>query len=345
MKKLLLILAVLMAPVCAQAITFTATDDAGVCTVTFDAGLEPNVPPVAMALTITVDGSDEITAVDGIPDFFDIYMDAAYDMENDPCTPGYTYGDGDAIAKVAEPGRDVLPSASFAISMGGLGGPTKPFANSPSLSGTAFVLHADNAAVGTTVTGTIVRNSLRGGVIGSDGEEMDTNIEDPIPFSITIEDDECMAATNNDYTTWSTLAGSPACWCYCKNCNGDVDGGMQFGGAVDVYTDDLAIFLPAFGLPDVATTPGHAGWCADLDREAQFGGMVRVYTDDLDIFLPAFGTKVQVCSGPSCDRSIDGAGGSDIGETCDANPLPNSEFNFWTSNDTAILPTTCEPKP
>ena len=30
-----------------------------------------------------------------------------------------------------------------------------------------------------------------------------------------------------------------------------------------------------------------------------------------------------------CDRSIDGAGGSNIGETCDTNPLPNSEFNFW----------------
>ncbi|MHC4757731.1 MAG: family 16 glycosylhydrolase [Planctomycetota bacterium] len=142
---------------------------------------------------------------------------------------------------------------------------------------------------------------------------------------------ECMAETHPDYLTWSTLAGTPDCWCYCKQCNGDINACTQFGGAVDVYTDDLAIFLPAFGDTTIATTPGHPGWCADLDRGSQFGGLVRVYTDDLDIFLPAFGTKVQVCSGPGC--SVPGLGG------CDSDPLPNSEYNFWVQE---WCSTTCD---
>ncbi|MHC4757732.1 MAG: DUF7901 domain-containing protein [Planctomycetota bacterium] len=179
------------------------------------------------------------------------------------------------------------------------------------------------------------------GLQGVDGPEGIELYSKDLAFELTTQ--ECMASTNPyDYTTWSTLAGYPVCWCYCKNCNGDVDGGMQFGGAVDVYTDDLATFLPAFGDVAVATTPGHPGWCADLDREAQFGGLVRVYTDDLAIFLPAFGTKVTICSGPGCDRSTDGSMGSDIGETCDPNPLPNSEYNFWVYSSTAIDPTTCD---
>ena len=141
-----------------------------------------------------------------------------------------------------------------------------------------------------------------------------------------IRNPECMARTNPDFELWLT-AGAPDCWCYCEQCNGDSNGGTQFSGSVTVYTDDLDIFLPAFGNPDVATTPGHPGWCADLDHKAQFGGLVRVYTNDLDRLLPQFGsTQTPRCSGPGCSGPH-----PDIfpGTGCDTNPLPNSEFNFW----------------
>ncbi|MHC4913580.1 MAG: hypothetical protein ACYTE5_11380, partial [Planctomycetota bacterium] len=168
MKKLILTLVVLALMAPAYAIDFTATDNGdGTCTVTFDAGVEPNLPPVAMALEIDVTGSDPchvITAVDTIDPFFDIYMDWAFEMESDPCTPGYSYGVGNPIAKLAQAGKATLPLHDFAISMGGLGGPAKPL-DDPCLSGTAFVLHAGNLADPCVpVTGFIRLNALRGGV-------------------------------------------------------------------------------------------------------------------------------------------------------------------------------------
>jgi hypothetical protein len=58
-----------------------------------------------------------------------------------------------------------------------------------------------------------------------------------------------------------------------------------------VFTNDLDIFLPAFGT--LATT--EPGVCADIDHDVQLGGAVNVFTNDLDLFLPNFGTKVTDC--------------------------------------------------
>ena len=184
MKKLMLILivAAISAPLyAAGGITFTATDADGVCTVSIS-GVDPCIPPVAMALNIEVDGADPcdaITAVSGIDSFFDIYMDYAYD---DPCT--YGYGDGNPIADPCAAGSATLPSHHFCISMGGLGGATDPDEKSPPTSGTVFVLEAGNQTDPCSpVTGTISLNALRGGVIGTDTEAMTTNLS--IPFTIT----------------------------------------------------------------------------------------------------------------------------------------------------------------
>jgi hypothetical protein len=149
-------------------------------------------------------------------------------------------------------------------------------------------------------------------------------------FELTTQ--ECMAPTNPDYSDWTTLAGYPACWCYCKHCNGDAEGCSQFAGQVPVYLLDLGIFLPAFGDPSVTTTPGHPGWCGDFARDAAFAGQVRVYTTDLARFLPNFGAPnplVPVSSGPGCSGPhvppfVPNPPG------CDTNPLPNTEYNFWT---------------
>jgi hypothetical protein len=149
-------------------------------------------------------------------------------------------------------------------------------------------------------------------------------------FELTTQ--ECVAPTNPDYTDWTTLAGYPACWCYCKHCNGDAEGCSQFAGQVPVYLLDLDIFLPAFGDPSVKTTPGHPGWCGDFARDAAFAGQVRVYTTDLARFLPNFGApqaNVAVSSGPGCSGPhVPPFTPNPPG--CDTNPLPNTEYNFWT---------------
>ena len=325
MKKLMLILVVLVmsAPLYAAG-TITFSEDAG--TISYVA---TGVAPVAMGLNVTVDGGeDPVTSVSILQDFFEIYMDAAYSIESDPCDPcSYQYGDGTPIADPCAAGEIDLGSNGmfFCISMGGLGGETDPEEKEPLMSGDIIKL---STTVGTT--GQITLNNIRGGVIGSDGEPM-TVIGLPLDF--TAGPDECMASTNPDYADWTTLAGSPECWCYCKHCNGDADGCSQFSGQVPVYLLDLNIFLPAFGNPAIATTPGDPGWCGDFARDAAFSGQVRVYTTDLARFLPMFGApnaSVAVSSGPGCSGPhIPPFVPSPPG--CDINPLPNTEYNFWVS--------------
>jgi hypothetical protein len=106
------------------------------------------------------------------------------------------------------------------------------------------------------------------------------------------------------------------CWCYEKQCHGDVDGLMQFG-VLAVYSDDLGFFVAAYGQPTLP--PG--GICADLDHQMQFG-VLRVYSDDLGELVKYYGQpNVPPCSGPICVGFDDG--------WCDENTMPNSEFNFW----------------
>ena len=98
----------------------------------------------------------------------------------------------------------------------------------------------------------------------------------------------CMRKAHPDYAKWVEY-GKPDCWCYRKQCKGDIDGEAQFGGAVDVYTNDTDILIPAFGAGVVTTVPGV---CADVDHGTQFGGAVNVYTNDLNILLSNFGAGV-----------------------------------------------------
>jgi len=330
MKKLMLILVVLVmsAPLYAAG-TITFSEDAG--TISYVA---TGVAPVAMGLNVTVDGGeDPVTSVSILQDFFEIYMDAAYSIESDPCDPcSYQYGDGTPIADPCAAGEIDLGSNGmfFCISMGGLGGETDPEEKEPLMSGDIIKL---STTVGTT--GQITLNNIRGGVIGSDGEPMTVV---GLPLDFTAGPDTCMASSNPDYTEWTTLTGMINCWCYCKQCNGDIDGGMQFDGLVAVYTDDINILVPNFGDTTVKDTPGHPGWCTDMNHKPQFDGLVRTYTDDLARFIPNVGSIPPDCSGPGCD----GPHQDEFpGPGCDTNPLPNSEFNFWVESATALDPTQC----
>ena len=334
MKKLMLMLMVLAmaAPLYAAGeVTFVATDNEdGTCTITFDANDIFDIQPVAMGVDVKVNGSDashDITAVDGIDSFFDIFMDAAYSIQSDPCDPcyPYDYGEGTPIADPCGPGEIALPSKNFTVSMGGLGGESGELASAPD-NGTAFILTAGDL-LDDTLTGHIKVNARRGGVIGNDTEPMVTNLH--LDFTITHSTPtECMAATHTDYSDWKNLSGMIDCWCYCKQCNGDTSGNSAFGGAVAVFSDDLpAILPPNYGSTAVTTTPGHPGWCGDTDHKGAFGGAVRVFTTDLARFLPPnYGNpSLPPCSGPGCDGPNPGVGTNG----CDPNPLPNSEFNFW----------------
>jgi hypothetical protein len=103
---------------------------------------------------------------------------------------------------------------------------------------------------------------------------------------------ECYKSTSAGYAAWVQF-GKPACWCYQRNCRGDVDGAKQF--SYWVYTTDLTALKDAYGIQDAALTGNRI--CADLDRAKQFS--YRVYTLDLGILKSYYALQesgVPVCT-------------------------------------------------
>ena len=329
MKKLLLILMVLgvAAPLFAAGrVQFSVVDNGeGSCTIVWDANSTFAVAPVAMGLTVKVTSGNPIksVAIEDPCDFMEIYMDAAYSMETDPCCltpPCYNYGDGTPIADPCGPGEIALPSSHFVISMGGLGGEfakTKPAPMSGSIT-----LYADTqeapAGVGGVVIGTIKVDPRRGGVIGEDGVAMETNLEDLAkqpngkPFQIS----ECLRGDSLSYIRWRGVGHvlgatwrKPRCWCYKKHCRGDSDGVKT--GPKRVGLPDLNLFLDAWNLGAAAMTQEFM--CADWDHKKT--GPKYVALPDLNILLEYFNDgdlTVPVCP-----------------TDWDAIPDAVNDFNFW----------------
>ena len=199
MKKFIVLLAALAiaAPSFGGSVEFTATPGPGECTISWVA---TGTNPVAMGLDIDCDQpvTSSVLAVDS---FFDIFMDAAYDMEN--TTPGsYTYGAGGPVAAQDVRGL-TTDDQSFCMSMGGLGGATTPLDPAPATG--SFKLTAAAAAAGT-----INVNVLRGGIIDTAGDPMTHNLE--LAFTILDDCTGCIPCDHPDRALWEYL-GSPECWC------------------------------------------------------------------------------------------------------------------------------------
>jgi hypothetical protein len=115
---------------------------------------------------------------------------------------------------------------------------------------------------------------------------------------------ECLVDEGDqEYTDWVSL-GRPDCWCYRKQCRGDIDGITT--GPFVVAIPDLTAFkasLNQFTLP-----PG--GECADLDHIKT--GPFRVGIPDLTIFKAYLNQFVV----PDCDQ---------------APPSGTGPYNFWTN--------------
>jgi len=274
MKKLLLIVVVLLmaAPMYAEnEIKFSFVDNwNGTCTITYDVNEvaadpcdDPPVRPVAMGLTLEVVSGNPIkdVACEDENDFMEIFMDAAYSMEIDPCDPcGYTYGAGTPIAKVDAPGEtDLVTDGSlFAISMGGLGGELAK-TKEPPRHGT-ITLSADTGATETDVK--VYLNSLRGGIIGEDGEPMVAIglADEPAKNGWArghVKINECYRESDA-VPDWYNV-GKPACWCYARQCRGDATGlieGNALKGFFYVGGSDLITFAANWLVKEPPKGPG-----------------------------------------------------------------------------------------
>jgi hypothetical protein len=217
---------------------------------------------------------------------------------------------GDPVAPNTDPDAlGGLGTSGITVEMGSLypeGG------TAPAASGLLFKM---------TVSGgsnlTIAANMTRGGCVLEDGSPANV-----VSSGCELAEPDCMAPGGPGYADWVTL-GKPDCWCYQKQCHGDING-ANFGPFA-VAANDFDALKAAISKPTLL--PGQE--CADLNH-AKFGPF-RVAADDfaeLKLWISKPAASVPPCSGPTC-VGFQGNAGAPL--PCDSAALPNSEFNFWTN--------------
>lgn len=224
-------------------------------------------------------------------------------------------GEGHAVAKIDAAGAiddsadNRLPASAFAVSAGFLDDTGAQLGQTlPIVITIAYDLSMDSDV-------TIDENALRGGIVGDD-----LGTITGLPVTVTVLDDvpqECVKSTAPFYQTWVDF-GKPDCWCYQRNCRGDVNGlksGYTPATYVWVNSQDLQILAAAFNkFPSVLQTVevnGVKGICADNNR-AKSGYTASTYvwvnSQDLTEFAKYFNKfPVDV---PVCDQT---------------------HYNFWTN--------------
>jgi hypothetical protein len=139
---------------------------------------------------------------------------------------------------------------------------------------------------------------------------------------------ECLKGTATGYADWVKYR-YPACWCFRRQCRGDVDGKKKLVGGY-VSGDDLGLFRSSYLLTvaqivavpckNDSTTLGRVcGFCADLDHKNKLVGG-RVSGDDLTIFR-AFHLQVDA-NVKCCDTAA---------PVNDCTLVAGDPFNFWTN--------------
>jgi len=298
MKRIVLVLVLAMAaPLYAADVTFGVdVSTAGQATITYYCDGTVTKGPVGMALN--VDASAAIDSVDGVDSFFDILMDVAYDMG-----AGYTYGAGtNPAANQTTPGQATLPSASFAISIAGLGGAAKPITLAPiplvGAPGTVAVLHC---AAGAAVT--VDLNAIRAGVVNKDGA-MTTSLDGAGTLAFTIApsappicvDQAGYSAQLADYNAYVAAGADPSCWCEPYQCDGDANIDTQLFFKYRVYTNDFNKVIANWKKKIATADP-----CADVVHDSQLFFKYRVYTNDFNRVVNNWKAKDAALAG-DCPR-------------------------------------------
>jgi len=94
---------------------------------------------------------------------------------------------------------------------------------------------------------------------------------------------ECIKKSAPEYSDWVAW-NKPECWCYPRQCRGDVDGKKI--GLFWVQAADLTTFRAAFIEPDQVLRNVQNGICADFDHKRVM--QRRVQAADLAIFRTYF---------------------------------------------------------
>ena len=298
MKKIVFALVVLMfaAPAWADV---DVTAEVGECeantvvTISFDAGTEPNLVR-AFGLNIQCDNDANILEVTGInPDYYIYPGTIQINVDGE-----VTY-QGTIAAEYGDLPSDTLPGPpdgnGVTIECASLYAPVGPGSpNAPDDFGPLLTFSVDK-----TCNVTITANVSRAGATGVVMEDPDEVVTVNLPATFLVEvcaDVECMKLSNPAHADWEAWE-KPLCWCYAKQCRGDINGKLFFGKTVT--SADLAIFKNAFNKNDTDLALVTNGICADLNMASFFGK--RVTSADLNIFKTYF--NLVDAEVPECDST------------------------------------------
>jgi hypothetical protein len=322
MKKVLVFLAVLAlaAPVFAQAepnVYITCSDNTdGTSTISYDATDAGVVR--AFSMDLTVDAGAKITAISGydaegagagttIPIGYSIYM-SSIDFGTDPNNVD-AWGDPVASGVDALGGLD---TSGITVELGSLYDMDAEPPDTPPLTGDLFKITVDQGC-NLTIEDT-VQKSTRGGIVLEDGSGANL-----VSSGCAIGPGECLKDMGDvEYDNW-VLFGKPDCWCYQRQCRGDINDtktGPRIVQALDrglfraafLQTDAEMFLHPEYTCADLNHVKTGPRWVQALDR-----GIFRTYFLQLDGLVPC------------CNLAEDT---TPIGTDC---PLtPADKFNFWT---------------
>lgn len=248
----------------------------------------------AVAIDLSSDGDANIVDVNCVSDDFTIYPGSI-----NIAGSGEVSDDGSCLCDDSYAGTlGGLDTNGVTLEMGSL---YVGAANAPADSGVlAEITVAGYDAVDVCVT----LNAIRGGVVLEDpdaavtvGLDCTTVTLNPVPVT------DCVKSSAPFYADWQAW-GEPDCWCYAKQCRGDLNGSSFIGKPVSLA--DLNLFKLAFNLGDVDLAAVANGICADLNHASFIGK--RVSLADLNTFKLYF--NLAEASVPECD---------------------NTNYNFWVT--------------
>ncbi|NLH16353.1 MAG: hypothetical protein GX455_07230 [Phycisphaerae bacterium] len=271
------------------AVNFTATDAGGgklqIAYTTTDGDL-----PRGVALRISCgDGAVLDIAAPFVADpAFNTFPDYAY---SNPLN--YAVGNGHPLAKSTEAGALDADASDFSISMGVLDQTGNQSAGPAT---TTNLITVQLKGVGCPTTVTISADTLRGPASGVVGSVLSSNL--PITVEVLNMCGECLKWSAPEYPDWVAW-GKPACWCYRRQCRGDINGKKEPIGTAQIGATDLNTFKSAFGKNPTDLAFVSNGICADLNHAKEKIGTARVGATDLGQFKLYYGKAAAAI--PECD--------------------------------------------
>jgi hypothetical protein len=225
----------------------------------------PNAPdPCALLIKVMVSTDCNLTIAGNVGRGKTVMEGAAQGVTNLPISilvspvvpPTFTIAGN--VASGAAPIRNMV-----GVTIAGLPGP-------PVTDGSGNYTAVVNAGFTGSTTVTVAQWSIPGKVY--------TNVQaDALSEDYTATATECYNLAGPDYALWSTTFGSPSCWCYQRQCNGDADGAIT--GPFWVGIPDLTNFQNSYNQTGVNSAPLI---CSDFDHVTT--GPFRVGIPDLTTF-------------------------------------------------------------